>query len=158
MDQGITRRIMRCARQLEHLSGSGLSSQGLGSGRIRLLLAVLQNPGITQEQLSAHAAIDKTTTAKTVSRLEQFGYIQRHRDEKDLRLRRLFPTELALSLRADLERRGRMIEEILLRGFLETEITRLSGFLSRMLDNLARHGDQDDSGMNRPLSPATKWD
>jgi len=158
MDEGILRRLMRCARQLERLSGRDLASLGLGSGRVRLLLGILQNPGVTQESLSIHAGVDKTTTAKAVKRLEARGYVQRLQDETDRRLRRLFPTDSARSLKPDLERRLRLVHEIMLQGFLETEISRLSGYLSRMLENLDRNSGRNGTLDFRAVPPTTGWD
>lgn len=157
-EEGVPRRLMRCARQLERLAGKDLAHLGLGSGRVRLMLGILENPGVTQESLSAHAGVDKTTTAKAVKRLEAAGYVQRRRSENDRRLRCLFPTDSARALRPELERRLRAVHEILLQGFLETEISRLSGYLSRMLENLDRNADQDGSPVIHPFSSTTRWD
>ncbi|MBN1197139.1 MAG: MarR family transcriptional regulator [Candidatus Aminicenantes bacterium] len=157
-DDGVPRRIMHCARQLERLAGRDLSPLGLGSGRVRLLLDILENPGETQESLSLHAGVDKTTTAKAVKRLEAAGYVQRRPAENDRRLRCLFPTDSARALRPDLMRRLRLVHEILLQGFLETEISRLSGYLSRMLENLDRNADQNGFPDSRPVLPTTGWD
>lgn len=156
-NDGIARRIAHCSRQLDRLLGKGLSSRNLGSGQVRLLVSVLENPGVTQDSLSRHVGIDKTTTAKAVSRLENSGYLNRLRDSDDRRLRRLFPTEKARNLRPELEQRIRHIGEVLLMGFMESEIHRLAGFLSRMQENLLRETELY-SGPAPTSQPTSGWD
>jgi len=153
---GISRRLIFCARQLDRLSSRDFSALGLGSGQVRLLLVILENPGINQEHLTSYAGVDKSTTAKSVSRLETAGYVQRKGNIEDRRVRHLFPTDLAVSVRPELQRRLRHVHEVLLRGFLEGEIARLSGYLTRMLENLEQEMNRE-SGPIAPVSRSNDW-
>jgi len=157
LNEGIARRLVQSSRQLERLLAKGLSSHNLGSGQVRLLISVLENPGVTQDSLSRHVGVDKTTTAKSVSRLEKAGYLRRMHDRDDRRVRRLFPSELAQKLRPELEQRIRHIGDVLLMGFMESEIHRLAGFLSRIQENLLRETKQW-SGPTPTSKNTTGWD
>ena len=156
-NRGIARRISQCSRLADRLLGKGLSSCNLGSGQVKLLISVLENPGVSQDALSRHVGVDKTTTAKALSRLETSGYLLRLRDSDDGRLRRIFPTELAKQLRPELQQRMRHMGEVILMGFMESEISRLAGFLSRIQENLLRETEQW-SGPAPPSRPGTGWD
>ncbi len=69
---------------------------GIGSGgHHSYLKAILQRPGVNQDQLTNDLKFDKATTARSVRQLEQEGYIERRVDPNDRRAYLLYPTERA---------------------------------------------------------------
>ncbi|WP_322906716.1 MarR family winged helix-turn-helix transcriptional regulator [Paenibacillus sp. SGZ-1009] len=69
---------------------------GIGSGgHHSYLKAILQRPGVNQDQLTNDLKFDKATTARSVRQLEEEGYIERHVDPNDRRAYLLYPTERA---------------------------------------------------------------
>lgn len=70
-----------------------LNPYNIGPGQIIFLKSIIENPGISQEKLSSQLKFDKGTTARTVKKLEQENYIERHIDERDRRAFQLYPTQ-----------------------------------------------------------------
>ena len=68
----------------------------IGSGgHHSYLKAILQRPGVNQDQLTTDLKFDKATTARSVRQLEEAGYIERRTDPNDRRAYLLYPTERA---------------------------------------------------------------
>jgi DNA-binding MarR family transcriptional regulator len=76
-----------------------LSSYDIGSGQYIFLLALYKKDGISQEEVSDHLKIEKTTTAKAMKRLEKEGYIKRSIDSGDKRAYKVFLTQKALDIK-----------------------------------------------------------
>ncbi len=49
----------------------------MGRGQLGILDVVIDNPGISQEQLANELDLDKTTIAKAVKKMEMHGLIKR---------------------------------------------------------------------------------
>ena len=56
-------------------------------------MALIQNNGVTQDELTKLVKVDKAATARMVKSLEQKGYITRETDPKDKRNKRIYLTE-----------------------------------------------------------------
>lgn len=69
-----------------------LKENAIGSGQYPFLLILYQKDGIPQEELASQLSIDKGTTARAVSKLEETGYVQRKDDPGDRRLNRVYLT------------------------------------------------------------------
>lgn len=86
--------ISLISRQNQKLLANELKPYDIGGGgQHSFLKAILTNPGINQDQLTCNLKFDKATTARSVKRLEESGYIMRKVDEKDRRSFQLFPTK-----------------------------------------------------------------
>lgn len=69
----------------------------IGSGgHHSYLKAILQRPGVNQDQLTNDLKFDKATTARSVRQLEEAGYIERRVDPNDRRAYLLYPTKRAV--------------------------------------------------------------
>lgn len=53
-------------------------------------MALLQNDGITQDELIKIVSVDKAVTARTLKSLEENGFVLRVQDEKDRRQKRIY--------------------------------------------------------------------
>ncbi len=60
------------------------------------LKGILESPGMSQDQLTDKAKYDKATTARSVKKLEEHGYVKRMIDENDRRAYKLYPTQKAI--------------------------------------------------------------
>ena len=56
-------------------------------------MALIQNNGVTQDELTKLVKVDKAATARMVKSLEQKGYITRETDPKDKRNKRIYLNE-----------------------------------------------------------------
>ncbi|MBE5816589.1 MAG: MarR family transcriptional regulator [Clostridiales bacterium] len=57
------------------------------------ILAISHHPGITQEMLSKHIYINKSNVTRTLSYLEEHGYVTRTPNPEDKRQLFVYPTE-----------------------------------------------------------------
>ncbi|MCY6355564.1 MarR family winged helix-turn-helix transcriptional regulator [Clostridium sp. ZS2-4] len=79
--------------------GKELKKYGLGTGQYIFLLILFKKDGISQDELSKSAYIDKGTTARAIAKLENEGYVLRKKDEEDKRTNRIYLTEKALEFK-----------------------------------------------------------
>jgi len=80
-------------RHMQILISDALKPYGIGNGQLSFFLAIATEEGISQKKLSEELLIDKTTTAKAITKLEKEGYVRREVDPDDKRSQRLFLTE-----------------------------------------------------------------
>lgn len=62
------------------------------------ILAITNNPGMSQEEIARHICLNKSTVARTLLYLEEHGYVSRKTDPSDKRQIRVFPTEKMLEI------------------------------------------------------------
>lgn len=75
---------------------------GLGEMHHTYILSICDEPGISQETLACKIFINKSNVARQLAQLEQKGFITRQNDEKDARRLRIFPTDKALAIEAEI--------------------------------------------------------
>ena len=74
----------------------------LGSGQLVFLLVINEHEGITMQQLSVYADIDKGTTTKSIKRLVDEGYVEIRSDDSDKRIKRIYTLKKAREIINDL--------------------------------------------------------
>ena len=70
-----------------------LAEYEIGSGQMISLLIINEHEGITMQQLSGLAELDKGTITKNVQRLLDVGYITMENDSEDRRVKHLYTTD-----------------------------------------------------------------
>ncbi|MFB4323329.1 MarR family transcriptional regulator [Priestia sp. BR_2] len=80
-------------RHMQILISAELAPYRIGSGQYIFLMAIAFQQPITQKALSKKLLIDKTTTAKAITKLEAEGYVRREADPADNRYQLLYLTE-----------------------------------------------------------------
>lgn len=123
------------ARELKALS--------IDVGQYPFLIAVLRNPGITQEQMSERLGMDRGTTARSVAALEEQGFITRETDTRDRRINHIYPTEKAQQLREELYAISDRLHAAYMAGFSDGEKQQLGELLLRMRDNIKREFEKE---------------
>ncbi|MEG2353318.1 MAG: MarR family transcriptional regulator [Clostridium sp.] len=93
--------IAEIYRQNSKFLSTEFQNFGIGSGQYFFLIELYKNDGISQEVLSERLQVDKGTTARSMKRLEENGYISRLRCENDKRSYKVFLTEKALGIKLD---------------------------------------------------------
>jgi DNA-binding MarR family transcriptional regulator len=83
-----------------------------------------------------HFGISRSSASKDVDFLVRGGYLTRHAEELDARLRRLTLTPKAEALLDTIREDCQLDEDELLKGFTQNEIQTLLGYLNRMKENI----------------------
>ncbi len=81
-----------------------------------VLTAVNAYPGVEQGSLASSVALDRSTMASIVGRLEERGLITRERPAEDGRKRLLFLTEQGAAAFAATDRKARELDVLLMQG------------------------------------------
>ena len=71
-----------------------LSRLGLHLGQELVIVDLSENPDSTQTALVERLGVEQPTVAKTITRMERAGFLQRSNDERDRRVTRLRLTAL----------------------------------------------------------------
>lgn len=108
----------------------------IGSGQYIFLITIAEREGITQKGLSEALLIDKTTTAKAVSKLESEGYVRRETSTQDGRCNQLYLTEAGKSVMPRIREKLDMVVALSRQGLSDEEYTMFISLLKRILRNL----------------------
>lgn len=114
-----------------------LAPYGINSGQHMFLIKICKNPGILQDSLIDTIYLHPSNIVRTVAALESKGLLTRKPCEKDKRTCRLFPTDKAVALIADVDAACAQTEAVLLQDFSEDEKTAFKISLNHMGKNIA---------------------
>jgi len=89
----ILREIGMIARCLSTISDIEFKDLNLAKGQYLYLVRIYENPGIIQEKLASLLKVDRTTTAKSVKKLIETGYIKKVKTEENKKEFKLFCTQ-----------------------------------------------------------------
>ena len=99
-----------------------------------VLTAVHSYPGVDQGSLASSVALDRSTMADIVRRLEDRGLIVRASDAKDGRRKLLHLTDLGTEKLTEVNTRARELDELLLRDYTRTQRVRLLDELTELAE------------------------
>ena len=99
-----------------------------------VLTAVHSYPGVDQGSLASSVALDRSTMADIVRRLEDRGLIVRAADAKDGRRKLLHLTDLGTAKLAEVNTHARELDELLLRDYTRTQRVRLLDELTELAE------------------------
>jgi len=88
----VLREIGMIARCLSTISDVEFKDLNLAKGQYLYLVRVYENPGIIQEKLASLLKVDRTTTAKSVKKLIEAGYIKKVKTQENKKEFKLFCT------------------------------------------------------------------
>ncbi|QJU55297.1 MarR family winged helix-turn-helix transcriptional regulator [Herbiconiux sp. KACC 21604] len=129
--------LVRRARQVHTALIGEFVGNGITGPQLSAMITLTRSPGINQRVLGEIAALDKSTAADIVSRLDKRGWLHRYRDPADGRRQVLELTDAGAEAARDLAPRVRQAQE----GALEPlDPPRRERFLDA-LTRLARVGD-----------------
>ncbi len=112
-----------------------LKPHGIGFGQFRYLLTIHDNYGLNQEELSHVLELDKTTTTRSLARLEEGGFIRREPDPGDNRAHLLHLTQRGRAVVPHVRRILKNSTKRLLEGFDDDETAVLLSLLGRLYLN-----------------------
>ena len=90
---GIMRSIGQTVRAYSLFKEERLAQYGLSGNQSLYLRAILQHPGISQDELAAHLVFNKSSVSRQVAALEKAGLVRQERKDNDRRSLLVFPTQ-----------------------------------------------------------------
>lgn len=124
-----------CAKKLKRDIDSRLLHYDLTGGQWAVLKTISGNEGITQVILKEKLQSDKATTGTIVKKLIIKKLIIRKPSSYDKRAYRLYLTEYAQSIMADVEKSAEQANQTVEDKFSEEELISLKELLLRILSN-----------------------
>ena len=89
-------------------------------------------------ELAARLHVQPATITKMIQRMEKAGFVERRSDPEDQRVSRVYLTDVGRSIRNEVKRVWRMLEDETLVGFSLEERVLLRRFFLQMRENLIR--------------------
>ena len=120
--------ISRCAMNYksERLSGE------LSGCHHPFVTYISRNPGSSQADIARFICLNKSTVARTLSYLEEHGFVKREADEADKRVLRVYPTEKMLAVLPEVKAASSEWMALLSEGIPGEELEIFNSVLSRM--------------------------
>ena len=113
-----------------------LDDLGLYSGQPSMLLALWEQDGATQSELTELLGKSPATVTKMVKRMEKAGFVERRPDPSDERVSHVYLTDSGRSIKAALEDVWHTFEEQALAGFGKEELSTFRDYLARVCHNI----------------------
>lgn len=124
------------ARLLAHSLKARIEPFGVVPGQFPQLLSLFEKDGLTQTELSERAAVDQSTMAHTLKRMERDGLIRREQDDADRRRAKVLLTPHALELKEQLIEAATEVNRLTLNGLDAAETELLLTTLEKLIVNL----------------------
>lgn len=137
----ILREIGMINRALDSISNIEFKEIELARGQYLYLVRIYEHPGIISEQLSNLIKVDRTTIARAVKKLEGNGFIERHKDPDNKKIKHLYVTEKGKKIYPFIIRENEFSNGEALKGFSDHEAQQLHDYLVRVRHNI--DGDWD---------------
>ncbi|GFZ93286.1 MarR family transcriptional regulator [Paenibacillus marchantiophytorum] len=125
-------------RHMQVAISAELAPYRIGSGQYIFLMAIAFQQPITQKQLSEKLFIDKTTTAKAITKLETEGYVRREVDPADNRYHLLYLTDSGREVVPKVQEALARVKNKTRNGITDEEYDLLLSLLTIVLRNLTK--------------------
>ena len=129
------------ARLLRRRFDARARSIGVSRAQWQVLIALSRSEGINQAMLAERLEVETITVARMVDRLQDAGLVQRRPDPADRRAWRLFLTERAHPILAELQAVAIEVRAEMLAGLGSEEQAQLQAMLLRVRANLSARED-----------------
>lgn len=133
----ILRDIGVIARALDSISNIEFKEVDLTRGQYLYLVRICENPGIIQEKLAELIKVDRTTTARAITKLEKNGMIKKVQDQKNRKIRHLYPTSKGEAVYPLIIRENEYSNQVALQGITEEEAQQLKTLLEKVRANVS---------------------
>ncbi len=150
MDRLVCVEIWGVSRLLNDRMSERLREIGVSLGQVPTLLALYDQDGLTQSELSRITEVEQPTMAVNLKRMERDGLILRVPDHYDRRRARVLLTPKARALREQIRAERGEMDAIALEGVHPGDREALDRALMTMSANLAQSGSP--RSMQRPTA------
>ncbi|MGM9913894.1 MAG: MarR family winged helix-turn-helix transcriptional regulator [Lactobacillus crispatus] len=135
MKEDILRQIGTIARALDSIANIEFKEMQLNRGQYLYLVRIKENPGIISDHLAGMLNVDRTTTARSIKKLEQNQLIKKENDVENKKIKHLFVTELGKKLAERIEKENAYSNEIVLTGLDQKQRRELAALLQKVEQN-----------------------
>lgn len=97
------------------------------------ILAITNNPGMSQDRLAKHLCLNKSSVTRHLSCLEKEGYVIRRPSEADKRETLVYPTEKMREIYPEVLRITREWNSLVSEGFTAEELECFNRLIEKML-------------------------
>jgi DNA-binding MarR family transcriptional regulator len=130
--------VNHLARLFERALRDGIAPYGVVPGQFPALLALYEEDGITQAELTRTVSIEQPTMANTLQRMERDGLVERTVDPTDGRRARIRLTERAMRLEEPLTAVAREINAAAAEALDPNEHETLMRAIGKLITHLGR--------------------
>ncbi|OWA35881.1 MarR family transcriptional regulator [Saccharibacillus sp. O16] len=148
--EDILREIGMIARALDSISNIEFKEQELTKGQYLYLVRICEQPGLIQEKLAEMIKVDRTTAARAIQKLEQHGFIEKRKDERNRKIKRLFPTPKGQDTYPFIKRENDYSNAVALAGLSEREAKTALKLLQQIRANVEVDWEFVKKGGRRP--------
>lgn len=128
----IIRSIGAITRTIQMDSNRHFKALGLHNNLFIYIIHVCETPGMFLGQLADAIQIDRTTSFRTVQKLVQLGYFTLENDDKNQKIKRIYPTQQSLDLYPQLHQYEQEQSDKLLADLSTEEKAELERLLSKL--------------------------
>ena len=129
------------ARYFRVFTEKRLKEFDLTFGEQSIIMFLSKNENVNQEAISKRYMIDKGMVAKTLSKLEEKGFIIREQNPDNKRENLISLTEKGVFILDDIHSTLDEWNEILMKDMSQDEINYLKNLTRKMAKNIANHSD-----------------
>lgn len=109
-----------------------VKAEGLLPSHHSYVMAIVRNPGLSQDALAARLCTTKSTVARQLATLEKHGYVERRPSEQDRRVLQVYPTEKMTVLYPAVDETSRAWNKYLFSDLSEEEKQAFDAVLERI--------------------------
>lgn len=130
----ITKLISMIERTHLQYRNAAFQHLGIKGYQYSYLIQICRTPGISQEQLTKQIHLDKSNVARSLTQLEENGFLTRQADPHDQRKWQIFPTEKATSIFPEILKTLHQQRTFLLAAFSDEEQQQLQHSLQLLYE------------------------
>lgn len=120
------------------LAEQEITPLGLYVGQEMVLFRLWEEDGLTLTQLTERLGVEPPTVTKMIERMSNAGLVEKHKDEHDARVSRVYLTEQSRALETHVKTAWSKLETITLKGLSDVELALLRRMLQQILENLTK--------------------
>ena len=109
---------------------------GLTRAQWRATKMLYHREGLRQTELAEYLEMEPIAVGRVIDRLQSAGFVERRPDPKDRRAWRLYPTEQARAVIADMEDIARGLRRDATQGITPEEMEQCMAVINRIKENL----------------------
>lgn len=139
MKEDILRQIGTIARALDSIANIEFKDIQLNRGQYLYLARINENPGIISDHLAGVLNVDRTTTARSIKKLEQNGLIRKENDGQNKKIKHLFVTAVGEKLAERIEKENTYSNQLVLKGLDDKQQQNLAELLRVVEENASEN-------------------
>ena len=114
--------INALTRKINKVWDQAFSELGFSPSHAYLLRLILENPSITQKEISDELKLEKSTVTRFIDNLEERGFLKRSRSGRE---QMIFPTPSAKKLENKLNEKGDLLYKQMIKTLGRSELVNL---------------------------------